>query len=149
VKLPILSTLELYAYGAVVVLILALLAWGGIESHRVDVVKVERDTARSELAQARDSLKDANHTIDVQTASLKMWKDLATTVADLKQRADEMEAAAKAAEVRSNELLKKEATDNAKPDCAKLLAVDLAAVCPAHADGMQQRARGGVQGPPR
>lgn len=133
--------------GAMLLLVIAL---GGVAAHqkaRADDAEAALRTARDELQSAQGKLSDTNAANDVLREAVDEWKALATPAADVKAAAEEATAAAKRIEARADELDRLEEPDRANPDCAALLRVDLAAVCPAIARGMRERAARGVPRP--
>lgn len=131
-------------------LLLALIAaslTAAYQMHRVGELEGEIHTARTELQRAQDALRDTNAANDGLRAAVDQWRALATPAADVKAAAEEATAAARRIEDRAGELARQEEPDLALPDCAALLRVDLAAVCPAIARGMRERAARGLPRP--
>lgn len=119
------------------------------EHLRADDYEAKYQLAQQNLAGAESANKTDQTAITQLQASLSMWKsgaekaaqDEDNAVAALKAQALDLIAA-------RNKLSQQEKTDNALPDCAKLEAVDLATVCPAHAaaERVRSAASSGVQG---
>lgn len=121
--------------------------WGAYQASKRADAEAALHTARTELQRAQDALGDTNAANVVLRRALDEWKALATPAADVKRAADRATAAADRIAARSAALTRDEEADRANPDCAALLAVDLARACPAHARSVRERARGEVRGP--
>jgi len=140
--IPGVGEAKMIAAGVGLAAVLALAGYA-VWQHREAVSLSQR---LSEAQATVGKLERANASQETAIASLEKavagWRALVPTPEAAAAAADRMAAAAKALEDRARTLNGREASDNAKPDCAKLLAVDLAAVCPAHADSMRSRAAG-------
>lgn len=118
--------------------------WGAYQASKREDAEAALLAARSELQRANDALRDTNTANDALSDAVDKWRALATPSEDVKAAAEAATAAANRIAARSAELRQDEETDRANPDCAALLAVDLARACPAIARGMRERAARGV-----
>lgn len=130
-------------------LVLALLVTTGLwrfEAHRVTTVKGERDAALHQVTELTAAVSGKDSTIAALQASAEAWQKLATPAEAMKAAADRVDAAAQQIEARSRALTPAEVKDHANPDCAALLAMDIARMCPGIAAGVRERAAHRVPG---
>lgn len=127
---------------------LAGLAWLGwiIAGWRHDAL-VELPRARASLEQLQVAVSGKDDTIAALEASVVAWKALATPADHMDAAVAAVTDAADKLNARARALQSAEVRDRENPDCAALLAMDIARVCPAVAAGVRQRARGGLPGP--
>jgi hypothetical protein len=129
------------------VLLLALLSVGiawRVEVSRLATRTTERDAARTEVTRLQAAINGKDATIAAQSKAIDLWQAQATPTKAMEDAAARTEAAAKLIEDRARSLSAAEVKDRANPDCAALLAMDIARLCPATADSVRTRARGGV-----
>jgi hypothetical protein len=114
---------------------------------QLEAARTELGTARADTEKALDANQTLEATIRIQGGALAGWqaaaaaRSLAVDQALEAGRRDELAAAAAA-----GALKQREAEDAKLPDCEKLLALDLAGVCPGHARGLLERAAPGRKG---
>jgi len=124
-------------------LLLVLLIMTGLwrfEARRVDVVKGERDAAQHQVTQLQAAVDGKDATITTMQKAAAAWQNLATPAAAMTAAAARMQATAEEIEARSRALTTAEEKDHDLPDCAALLALDLALACPGHARSVRDRA---------
>lgn len=133
------------AVGAIVV---AVLLWLGliVKGWRHDSV-VELPRALASIDQLQEAGKGKDDTITSLQKSVAEWKKLATEAPDLTGEIERLKDEARRRAAQLDALKRSEEKDREKPDCAALLAMDIAAACPAIAAGVRDRARGGVPRP--
>lgn len=120
-----------------------------VQTYRLDAARTRADVAAAEAGRLRIAAAGSEETI------VKLRDSLAALRADAVAQSNAIAAAANALDAykqviaaQADRLTELEAKDYDKPDCQALLDADLAAVCPAHADGVRKRAAGGLQGSP-
>lgn len=138
--------LKYIAAGLLVALLLALAALK-IQSNRLETRTDERDLAQREANQLRAAVSGKDDTIAALQSANEQWRALSIPADAMNQAAERTEKAAKLIEDRTRALTPSEVRDHANPDCAALLALDIARSCPGHAFSVRQRARGGLSGP--
>lgn len=129
------------------VLVLAALGWLGliVKGWHHDAT-VELPRALASIEQLRTAVQGKDSTITALEKSVTAWQALATPADSFDAAVARLDQAAQRLNDRERALANMEARDREKPDCAALLATDIARVCPAIAAGMRDRARGGVPG---
>lgn len=111
-------------------------------------LEVERDAARADAAEALAAATAKDFTIGELRTALDQWRALVVPADTINAAARRTETAAAAVEARARALNAREEADRARPDCAALLAADLAGACPAIAGGVRERAaRRDARGP--
>lgn len=121
----------------------------------IDHLKIGKDVAqldevRLDLKQATIANSSAQSAITSLQTSLEKWQSTAQAQAKAAQQAADATAQDKARiDQLTAQVAAKEAQDNALPSCSKLIATNVAAVCPGHADALRMRATAaiGVPGP--
>ena len=119
-------------------------AWGAHQMGQREDAEAALATARTELRRAQDALRDTNAANDLLRTAVDHWQATCTPAEEVKKAADAATAAAGRIADASAALRRDEEADRAKPDCAALLAGDLADSCPAIARSVRQRAAGGL-----
>lgn len=136
------------AGGLLLALAAMTIAWR-VQTGRLEDRTRERDQALGQVTQLLAAAKGKDTTIAALEASAEAWRKLATTSEAMKAAADLVDATRKTIEARASALAAAEERDRANPDCAALLALDIARACPAIAAGVRTRAAAsGVRGPP-
>lgn len=136
--------LRTYAYIAAGLAFIGLFTAYRLEAAKLKERTAERDTAVASVDALTTAAAGKDETITALKASAAAWQKLATPDTAAKEAADKLKAAADQFNARSRALSAREEAERASKPCAQVLAIDLAAACPAIAAGMRERARGGV-----
>lgn len=144
--------LGMYSLIAVGVLLVGSIGYARIEHSNAARYGVERDQARADAKGLKISVQSKDRVIEQQQVALQDWKTSATESRIASEaagsRAEDYKTQLSAARHRINALSE---ADRELPDCQKLLATDLAAVCPGAGERVrqwvQQPADRGIQGP--
>ncbi len=136
-----------YLMGVLAGALLGALALVAIQTSRVGRYKAELDSTLTENMRLQEAAIGSEQTIERQAKSIagileaarQQGEALVAAVATLKAR-DAM------IEKQSADLAAAEAADHALPECQALLNLDLARLCPAHADSVRKRAAGRLSG---
>ncbi len=140
-------SLRTYGIIAAGLAFLGLFAAYRIQSGTLKERTAERDTALSSVTALETASKGKDDTISALEAAVASWKALSTPAPDTKAAAARLAAAEAQLNARSRALSAREEAERATPTCAKVLAIDLVASCPAAAAGVRERARSGVPRP--
>jgi len=140
--------LGLYALIAVGASLAGLTAYGYVQHANAARYQVERDQARTQVKGLVVAVESKDKLIADLTTALQTWQKRATeskVASDAAgDRAQQYQSQLSAARTKIHALSE---SDRALPDCSKLLAVDLAAVCPGNALRMREWTKRGLQGP--
>jgi hypothetical protein len=134
------------AGGLLLVVLACVIGWR-IEAGRLATRTTERDQALAEVTRLKAAVTGKDATIAAQAKSIEQWQAQATPAKAMADAAVRAAAAAEQVAARTAALNQAEVKDRANPDCAAVLAIDLARVCPAIAAGVRTRAAGGVRRP--
>lgn len=125
-----------------------LLAIGGlaIEHQRAERYQTERDAATTENTRLVAAIESKEQLIIDLTSALQVWQDRATQGVQEStkagDRAETYRTELNAARTRIRTLME---ADRGSIDCLKLMAIDIAAVCPSTALGVRQWADDSLQ----
>jgi hypothetical protein len=144
------ALLSKYALPTLAALLAVALAAVAVQTARVGKFKAEARAATDEVTQLVAAAESTEKTIKVLTDATRGLAEEAQRQLDAANLAASR-LAERDATIRKQaaDLAAAEATEYDKPDCQALLALDIAGSCPAHADGVRQRARRDLQGPAR
>lgn len=132
-----------YALIAAGVVAAAALAGAGVQTLRLKAANASLSEANAEVNRLKDAAAGSERTIQTLQGSLTAIQAEGDRQAAAAAAAAERAVRAAAERDRARAALDAaKRTDYAKPDCAALLALDLASVCPAHADSLRKRAGG-------
>lgn len=119
-----------------------------LEHQRAKRYQVERNAARAENIQLLAAIKSKDVLVTDMSGALATWQNRATqSVQESTQagnRAETYRTELSAARTRIRALME---ADRGSIDCLKLMAIDIAAVCPSTARGVRDWANDGLQGP--
>ena len=125
---------------AVGVVIAGLIAWGTVDTLRLQTAKAQLANLATEVGAAKSDNDSNLFTSASQQTSLKAWSDAADAQVTATQAAVASLAATEAARVKTTATLNAlQAKDRALPACTALMAVDLSKVCPGTAQALKQR----------
>lgn len=145
---PGVAVAKIYVVAALALALGGFVVWALHEHSEVAKLSASLKTAQNENQQLRETNASNQSTITSLQTAVGEWKKLVPTPEAAKAAADRMASAAKALEDRAASIAAQSRADNALPACTAFLTVDVAAVCPAHADGVRRRAApGGLPGP--
>lgn len=122
------------------VLVLALVGGLYVSREEVHALSVDLKTANDNTARVASVNTVNQSTITDLQAAVKVWKDKATAEPAALDAAVKAQADTHAIELRSVKLTTHEETDHALATCDAILSADIAALCPAHAASVRERA---------
>lgn len=135
-----------YALIAVGAMMLGLGAYGTYQHVQLKASRTELASSKRDLQIAMRAVISKDATIAKQSSALDQWRSVANARAASEQEAVKRVQQSKYdAFVANQKLHELEKQDYALPECAKYLAIDVAATCPAMAAGVRQRAASGFR----
>jgi hypothetical protein len=127
---------------AVGVVIAGLIAWGTVDTLRLEAAQAQLANLATEVGAAKGANDSNLFTIHAQATSLAAWSEAAAAQVTATQAAVASLAATEAARVKTTATLNAlQARDRALPACTALMAVDLSKVCPGTAQAVLERSK--------